>query len=333
MVSSGHIYAASRVCRHYSLSAHVGELSGGLEQLQTLRTLLLEAAADWPALLRRLEATRSALLCTDGMLVNLTGDAQSMAAADLALPAFISAMPSAPAIDAAALTTLFGDQSWSPRLGSAGVPTPEGLRVPTQVAPSSQRPRRTRTRLFSLLVALLHLASSHRIASHLTSSHLTSSHPSPPLLTSPHWTHHSKDLSHRNLTSPRLAGPLQVNYVAKGAPIYAPGESARGSSAVVSRWVGTSHLWDAVRVTGGAYGCSLGLDRFSGVATFTSYRDPSLQATLAAYDATATVVRGAAIDEAELSQAIIGTIGDLDAPQVCTCHGRARARVACPSAR
>ncbi len=68
----------------------------------------------------------------------------------------------------------------------------------------------------------------------------------------------------------------QVNYVAKGCPIYAPGELVRGQSSVITRYLRTAYLWDAVRVQGGAYGCSLGFGRTSGVATYSSYRDPNV---------------------------------------------------------
>jgi len=87
-----------------------------------------------------------------------------------------------------------------------------------------------------------------------------------------------------------------------------------GQASVVSRYLRTAYLWDAVRVQGGAYGCSLAFSRTSGVATYSSYRDPNLEATLKAYDATSTFLRGQPISEAELTKAIIGAIGDLDSP-------------------
>lgn len=41
---------------------------------------------------------------------------------------------------------------------------------------------------------------------------------------------------------------------------------------------------------GGAYGCSAGFDRFSGIFAFTSYRDPNLASTLQTYDDTSKCV-------------------------------------------
>lgn len=112
-----------------------------------------------------------------------------------------------------------------------------------------------------------------------------------------------------------LQVPTQVNYVAKAAPIYAPGESVPGSTSVITRYLRTAYLWDAVRVQGGAYGCSLGFSRFDGVASFSSYRDPNVKATLDNYDGTGAFLRSNPLGPAELSKAIIGAIGDLDAPQ------------------
>ena len=112
-----------------------------------------------------------------------------------------------------------------------------------------------------------------------------------------------------------LQVPTQVNYVAKAAPIYQPGEAVPGSTSVITRYLRTAYLWDAVRVQGGAYGCSLGFSRFDGVASFSSYRDPNVKATLDNYDGTGAFLRSNPLGPAELSKAIIGAVGDLDAPQ------------------
>jgi len=112
-----------------------------------------------------------------------------------------------------------------------------------------------------------------------------------------------------------LQVPTQVNYVAKAAPIYAPGEAIPGSSSVITKYLRTAYLWDTVRVQGGAYGCSLGFSRLNGIASFSSYRDPNVVSTLDTYDGTAAFLRANPLGPAELSKAIIGSIGELDAPQ------------------
>ena len=112
-----------------------------------------------------------------------------------------------------------------------------------------------------------------------------------------------------------LQVPTQVNYVVKSAPIYDPGETISGATSVITRYLGTAYLWDKVRVQGGAYGCSLGFSQISGIATYSSYRDPNVASTLAAYDATGDYLRSNPLNAADLSKAIIGATGALDSPQ------------------
>jgi Zn-dependent M16 (insulinase) family peptidase len=111
--------------------------------------------------------------------------------------------------------------------------------------------------------------------------------------------------------------PTQVNYVGKGAQIFAPGEKTSGAMSVVSRFLRTSYLWDKVRVVGGAYGCSNVFSPNTGLFKYTSYRDPNLMETLKVYDETPAFLEHTAkeLSPATLSNAIIGMVGDLDRPQ------------------
>ncbi len=110
-----------------------------------------------------------------------------------------------------------------------------------------------------------------------------------------------------------LTIPAQVNYVAKGADLYKLGYKLHGSVQVINNFLGTTWLWEKIRVQGGAYGGFSAFDIHSGVYTFLSYRDPNLLASLDNYDATANFLRTLELSDAELSKSIIGTIGDLDA--------------------
>jgi Zn-dependent M16 (insulinase) family peptidase len=105
----------------------------------------------------------------------------------------------------------------------------------------------------------------------------------------------------------------QVNYVAKGANLYKLGYRMHGSVQVINKILGTTWLWEKIRVQGGAYGGFSAFDIHSGAYTFLSYRDPNLLASLDTYDATASFLRDLELSDAELTKAIIGTIGDLDA--------------------
>jgi hypothetical protein len=113
-----------------------------------------------------------------------------------------------------------------------------------------------------------------------------------------------------------LTFPGQVNYVGKGANLYALGYQPNGAATVVNRYLSTTWLWDKVRVQGGAYGGFATFDQRSGMFTYLSYRDPNLLATLDVYDQTGAFLRQANLSEDELTRSIIGTIGDMDAYQL-----------------
>ena len=107
--------------------------------------------------------------------------------------------------------------------------------------------------------------------------------------------------------------PSQINYVGKGADLYRSGYTYHGSARVITRYLRTSWLWDSVRVRGGAYGAFCNFDKFSGVLTFLSYRDPNLLKTIEAFDETAGFLRNGELSGDELTKGIIGAIGDMDA--------------------
>ena len=70
-----------------------------------------------------------------------------------------------------------------------------------------------------------------------------------------------------------LVIPTQVNYVGKAANLYEDGQyKLSGSSYVINKHLGTSWLWDRVRVVGGAYGGFCDFDSHSGMFTYLSYR-------------------------------------------------------------
>ena len=77
-----------------------------------------------------------------------------------------------------------------------------------------------------------------------------------------------------------------------------------------------------MRVQGGAYGCNLAFSRLDGRATFSSYRDPNLAATLEAYDGTGAYLRSNPLGPSELSKAIIGavTLCKRPRPPLDRCH-------------
>jgi len=123
---------------------------------------------------------------------------------------------------------------------------------------------------------------------------------------------------------PKIEGltlPAQVNYVGKAANLYAHGYQLHGSSLAVLLYLRGTYLWEKVRVMGGAYGGFAVFDQQSGVFSFLSYHDPNLDQTLSVYDQAAEYLRGLEISHSELTKAIIGAIGEVDAYQLPDARG------------
>ena len=73
------------------------------------------------------------------------------------------------------------------------------------------------------------------------------------------------------------------------------------------------YLWQNVRVKGGAYGCMSSFNRV-GDSYFVSYRDPSLEKTLAVYDGVPEYLRKFEVSERDMNKYVIGTISNMDRP-------------------
>ena len=110
-----------------------------------------------------------------------------------------------------------------------------------------------------------------------------------------------------------LSVPSQVNYVAQGVNLYQHGYQLDGSSRVILRYLATTYLHERVRAQGGAYGAMAPFDFLSGGLTFLSYRDPNLLGTLKNYAGAVDFLRTIELSEDELTKAIIGAIGQMDA--------------------
>ena len=113
-----------------------------------------------------------------------------------------------------------------------------------------------------------------------------------------------------------LAFPAQVNYVGKGGNLFDLGYRLHGSIAVINNMLRRDYLLQRIRIQGGAYGAFATFNPTSGVYTNLSYRDPNLAATLDVYDGTAAFLRGVDLSDDELTRAIIGAIGAIDAYQL-----------------
>lgn len=113
-----------------------------------------------------------------------------------------------------------------------------------------------------------------------------------------------------------LTVPAQVNFVGKGANLYESGYQLHGSAFVITPYLRGTYLWDKIRVQGGAYGGFSLFDQHSGAFNYLSYRDPNLDRSLAVYDQAGAFLRTIDLSETELTKAIIGAIGEIDAYQL-----------------
>lgn len=113
-----------------------------------------------------------------------------------------------------------------------------------------------------------------------------------------------------------LSAPVQVNYVAQGQDINGLGVVKKGAMMVACRYLRNAYLWERVRVRGGAYGAFCSFDRWSGLLTMLSYRDPGVLPTLEAFAQAGPFLAGLDISPDELERTVIGAVGDIDAYQL-----------------
>lgn len=113
--------------------------------------------------------------------------------------------------------------------------------------------------------------------------------------------------------SEALLAPSLVNYVGSGINLFDNGYVYDGSALVITKYLRTAWLWEMVRVQGGAYGALCAFEPNCGSFAFASYRDPNLSATLDVYAQTGEFLKNLTLDEDELTRALIGAIGGIDA--------------------
>ena len=105
-----------------------------------------------------------------------------------------------------------------------------------------------------------------------------------------------------------------VNFVAQVWSFEPAGPSQIGLAHLLARNLSTGYLWNKIRVEGGAYGGRASVTSGHPVFACSSYRDPAIAATYAAFtDGLKQVAAG--LDESEVEQSVVGTIGRIDMPQ------------------
>ncbi len=105
----------------------------------------------------------------------------------------------------------------------------------------------------------------------------------------------------------------QVQYVCRAGNFLKDGLAYNGVLRILKGIMSNEYLWNNVRVRGGAYGCMCGFGK-SGDCFFVSYRDPNLSKTIRVFEEAPQFVEGFSDDERAMTQAVIGTISEMDIP-------------------
>lgn len=106
----------------------------------------------------------------------------------------------------------------------------------------------------------------------------------------------------------------QVQYVFRAGNFKDKGFRYNGHCEVLNSILRYGYLWNEVRVKGGAYGVFFGASDLTGFTYIGSYRDPQLRRTNEVIEGIVDYIRSFEADDREMTKAIIGTFGGVDAP-------------------
>ena len=110
-----------------------------------------------------------------------------------------------------------------------------------------------------------------------------------------------------------IATPAEVAFVAKALPAVPSTHPDAPVLLLLGVHLSFGYLWTEVRVKQGAYGARASYDSGNGVFSFTSYRDPCIRETLAAFEGSFQhVATKMDLSEEAVEQAVIGTVKILD---------------------
>jgi Zn-dependent M16 (insulinase) family peptidase len=104
--------------------------------------------------------------------------------------------------------------------------------------------------------------------------------------------------------------PSTVSYAAYVMRSSSRGSRSQAAQAVLGQIISGNDLWELVRGQGGAYGVSAHADVLEQLFLFTSYRDPRIAGTFADFRRVLEKYATKAIDEKDIENALITTVGD-----------------------
>jgi len=85
LAGAGHTFVGRRISARYSLAGYIQEVSGGIEYYETIKDLLKTAEEDWPSMHARLKSMQRTIFQKANMIINLSGDAQTLKSSEFPL--------------------------------------------------------------------------------------------------------------------------------------------------------------------------------------------------------------------------------------------------------
>ncbi|MBQ4133021.1 MAG: insulinase family protein, partial [Desulfovibrionaceae bacterium] len=93
LIPAGHSVVALRLAGALNQTAHLCELTSGISYLDSLRELIVKIEKSWPEVLKNLEAVREALICSDGLALNITARPEDRAACEQIFSSLLEKLP------------------------------------------------------------------------------------------------------------------------------------------------------------------------------------------------------------------------------------------------
>ncbi|MCK5674875.1 MAG: insulinase family protein [Spirochaetales bacterium] len=112
-----------------------------------------------------------------------------------------------------------------------------------------------------------------------------------------------------------LVIPSPVSYLAQAFRSSLIESKEYGSELLLSHILRTDYLWENVRMKGGAYGASASANGMEGIFSFSSYRDPNIEKTIAAFREGLELLAKDSTKEDIITKAIITIVGKDMRPQ------------------
>ena len=105
--------------------------------------------------------------------------------------------------------------------------------------------------------------------------------------------------------------PAQVSYASVGFHLRRLGMEYDGTGRLLSNILSLAHLWNEVRVQGGAYGAGMRMGMGGSLFTY-SYRDPSPARSLEVYRNMGNFIRDFAASQEDITGFIISTVAETE---------------------